>query len=263
MHANRWMRGLNGTTQPSMPPVPMFDEKDAKQRFQTLWEHRTSSVLACGFQEVRDAIVVQIFNGRRVTVYRSGLVELFGLITCQVRGIGQVARLPGARAEVRLTRALWSGKPRRRWCRRERGVEETVREQQRRRMKHENGKGEMDRYDMRTANTLSHACSCLYVTQGKKCKENVHATRSVCAHPVAHTVVLLPLRGCEILSLKKKNPQTSLIPCPLDFSHQDVGPPICHCVEFKSEMWFTAKYHFQLCENHISQSSFSESRSSR
>ena len=33
----------------------------------------------------------------------------------------------------------------------------TVREQQGRRMKHENGEGEMERYDMRTANTL-RAC---------------------------------------------------------------------------------------------------------
>ena len=38
----------------------------------------------------------------RNTLYRSGLVKLFGLITCGVRRIGQVARLLGARAEVRL-----------------------------------------------------------------------------------------------------------------------------------------------------------------
>ena len=38
-------------------------------------------------------------------------------------------------------------------------------------MKHESGEGEMERYDMRTANTLSHACSCLYVTQGKSAKK--------------------------------------------------------------------------------------------
>ena len=39
-----------------------------------------SSVLACGFRDVRDAIVVRIVVGRRVTVYRSGLVE----IACKV-----------------------------------------------------------------------------------------------------------------------------------------------------------------------------------
>ena len=48
------------------------------------------------------------------------------------------------------------------------GVEVTVREQQRRRMKHENGAGEMESCDMRTAHTSSHACTrCLYATQGK------------------------------------------------------------------------------------------------
>ena len=46
-----------------------------------------------------------------------------------------------------------------------------VREQQAQRTKHENGEGEMERYDMRTANTLSHACSCLYVTQRKSAKK--------------------------------------------------------------------------------------------
>ena len=60
-----------------------------------------SSVLACGFREVRDAFVVRIVDGRRV-VCRSGLVELLGLITCVETGLGQVAKLLGARAEVRL-----------------------------------------------------------------------------------------------------------------------------------------------------------------
>ena len=50
-------------------------------------------------------------------------------------------------------------------------------------MKHDNAEGEMERYDMRTAITLSHACWCLHVTQGK-CKENVRATRSVCTTSV-------------------------------------------------------------------------------
>ena len=38
-------------------------------------------------------------------------------------------------------------------------------------MKHENGEGETERHDIHTANTLSHACSCLYVTQGKSAKK--------------------------------------------------------------------------------------------
>ena len=57
----------------------------------------------------------------------------------------------------------------------------TVREQQRRRMKHENRECEMGRHDKRNANTLSHACTrSLYATQGKMCQKNVRATRSVC-----------------------------------------------------------------------------------
>ena len=56
---------------------------------------------------------------------------------CGVRGIGQVAKLLGARAEVRLTRAFGSERARRRRCGRERGVYVTVREQQRWRVKHE------------------------------------------------------------------------------------------------------------------------------
>ena len=141
-----------------------------------------SSVLACGFREVTGFIVVGMVDGRRVTVHRSGLVELLGLKTCGVRGISQVAKLLGARAEVRLTRAFGSGRARRRRCGRERGVEVTVREQQRWRVKHEDREGEMEICDMHTANTffffrhLSHACTrCLYVTQ-RKCA----CDRSVC-----------------------------------------------------------------------------------
>ena len=111
--------------------------------------------------------MVRIVDRRRVPVHRSDLVQLFGLIACGVRGIGQVAKLLVTRAEVRLTRAFGSGTVRQGRCRRKRGVEVTVREQQGRRMKHENGEGDMERYDIHTANTLSHARSCLYVTQGK------------------------------------------------------------------------------------------------
>ena len=70
------------------------------------------SVLACGFREVRDAIVVRIVDGRRVIVHWTDLVELFGIITCGETRLGQVAKLHGARAEVRLTRAFGSGRPR-------------------------------------------------------------------------------------------------------------------------------------------------------
>ena len=53
--------------------------------------------------------MVRIVDGRRAIVYRSELVELLGLITCVETGLGQVAKLLGARAEVRLTRAFWVG----------------------------------------------------------------------------------------------------------------------------------------------------------
>ena len=56
----------------------------------------------------------------------------------------------------------------------------TVRKQQGRLMKRENGEGEMERCDMRTANTLSHACTrCRHAAQGKMCQKNARATRSV------------------------------------------------------------------------------------
>ena len=103
--------------------------------------------------------------------------------TCGVRGIGHVAKLLAANAEVCLTRA-----------------EVTGREQQRKRMKHENGEGEMGRYDMRTANTLSHACSCLYVMQRKMQRKSACDTE--CVHFPWHTQ-LLSLRGCEILESRK------------------------------------------------------------
>ena len=182
-----------------------------------------------------------------------------------MRGIGQEAKLPGARPEVRLTRAYGSGKARRRRCRQERGVELTVREQQRRWMKHENGEGEMERYDTHTANTLSHACSCLYVTQGK-CAKIMCVRHGVCVLSPSHTP-WLPLRGSEILSLKKKvirfRHSTSILISPTRTWIHQFAFHRCHFVEFNSKIWFTAKNHFQLCESHMSQSSFSESRSSR
>ena len=53
-------------------------------------------------------------------------------------------------------------------------------------MKHENGEGELERYDMRTANTLSHACSCLYVTQGKSAEKRC-VRHGVCVPHPSHT----------------------------------------------------------------------------
>ena len=77
----------------------LFTGRNVRNRgFQLCGHTEQSSVLTCGFREVRDVIVVRIVDGRRATVCRSNLVELFGLITCGVRGIGQKAKLPAARA---------------------------------------------------------------------------------------------------------------------------------------------------------------------
>ena len=139
------------------------------------------------------------------------------LIKCNVECVA-------ARAEVHLIRAFGSGTVRQGRCRRqgrEGGLEVTVRKQQGRRMKHENGEGEMERHDMRTATTLSHACTrYLYATQGK-CVRKMCVRHGVCVHPpVAHTVVATTwVRNPET---KKKMFQTSSFHFHLDFSHQDV-----------------------------------------
>ena len=102
--------------------------------------------------------MVRIVEWRRVRVYRSDLVELCGLITCVRTGHGQVAKLLGARADVRLTRAFGSGKARqesRGRQSRESGLEVTVREQQGQSVTHENGEGEMEMCDMRMQQTFS------------------------------------------------------------------------------------------------------------
>ena len=116
--------------------------------------------------------MVRIVDGRRVTVHRSGLVGLLGLITCRVRGIGHIAKNFGARAEVRLTRSFGSGRARRRRCGRERGVEVTVREQHRRRMKHESGEGETEICDMRMQQTFSQTLEpCVYAMSVRHVKK--------------------------------------------------------------------------------------------
>ena len=50
-----------------------------------------SSVVVHGFREVPE-IVVRIVDERRVIIDGSILVELFGLITCVERGLGQIAK---------------------------------------------------------------------------------------------------------------------------------------------------------------------------
>ena len=64
----------------------------------------------CVFREVRDFIEVWIVNEHRVTVHRSDLVELLGLKTCVGSGLGQIAKLLAARAEMRMPCACRTGK---------------------------------------------------------------------------------------------------------------------------------------------------------
>ena len=78
--------------------------------------------------------------GRRVTVHRNGFLELLGLITCGVRGTGQVAILLAARVGVRMTRAFGSGK-----ARESNGPARLAVRKQQGRVRHEIGEGEMER----------------------------------------------------------------------------------------------------------------------
>ena len=169
--------------------------KNARNRgFKHCGNIEQSSVLACGFREVTDAIVVRIVNGRRVTVYRSGLVVLLGLITCLETGLGQVAKLYRGRAEVRLTRAFGSGRARqgsRGRQSRESGLEVTVREQQGWRVKHENGEGEMEMCDIcmqqTFLTTLSHACVCTRMNMCGCAQTKCVCDSRVCAHHPSRT----------------------------------------------------------------------------
>ena len=68
-----------------------------------------SSVPVCVFREVRDFIEVWIVNEHRVIVHRSDLAGVLGLITCGVRGIGQIAKLLGASCGSTLHPRFWVG----------------------------------------------------------------------------------------------------------------------------------------------------------
>ena len=60
--------------------------------FKHCGNNELSSVLVHGFREVGE-IVVRIVDERRVTIHRSSLVKLPGLITCGEGGLGQEAKL--------------------------------------------------------------------------------------------------------------------------------------------------------------------------
>ena len=86
---------------------------------------------------------------------------------CVKTGLGKIAKLFGARAGVRLSCAFRIGKIRqesRGRQSREGGLEVTIREQQGRRVKHENGESEMEINDMRMQQTFLRTLEpCLYV----------------------------------------------------------------------------------------------------
>ena len=136
-------------------------------------------------REVRDAIVVRIVVGVVSPSTEVVLSGCCGLITCGVRGIGEVAKLPGARAEVRLTRACGSGKARRRRRGRERGVDVTVREQQGWRVKHEWRKRDGD---MPHAH-CKHLEPCVCAMSARHAKKMCVRQESVCTLSIAHTAV--------------------------------------------------------------------------
>ena len=186
------------------------------------WEHRPIQCSRVLFFE--NSEMLSRFGSLMGVVSPSTEVTLsnsWGSQPVECVGIGQVAKLLAARAEVRLTCAFRSGTVRRRRCRRECGLEVTVREQQGRRMKHEDREGETERYDMRTADTLSHACTrCLYVTR-RNCVRKMCVRHGVCVQPpVAHTVIVTTwVRNSES---KRRNLQISPLCVHFDLCHQDV-----------------------------------------
>ena len=80
------------------------------RRAKSPWKHCGNpalyGALACDFREVGDTVVWTVDG----IVHGSFLIELLELITCVENGLGQVAKLLVAGAEVRLTRAFGSGK---------------------------------------------------------------------------------------------------------------------------------------------------------
>ena len=101
---------------------------------------------------------------------RNDLFELFELINYVRTGLGQVAKLLGARAD-----AFDSDKSRRRRCGRERDDEVSLREQQRWGMKRESGESEMEIFDMHTDATCTLQTP--WTMHCSSRKENVRATR--------------------------------------------------------------------------------------
>ena len=116
---------------------------------------KLSNVLVCVFREVRGFIEVWIVNEHRVTILRSDLVELVGLITCVEGGLGQIAKLlvlvrrcacPALLGQVRKERVDVKVRI---------GLEVTVKEQQGW-VRHETEESERERNDTYAKNPFGH-----------------------------------------------------------------------------------------------------------
>ena len=123
-----------------------------------------------------------------VWIVNSDLVELLGLIICVETGL--------APAELRMSCASWTGKFGKKVVDVKVGIdlEMTVKEQQRR-VRHESGEGEMERYDTHVQqpfwHDLSHACMC---TRMKMCKCD-------CARAMCRKMCVQQVSGCTLWTL--------------------------------------------------------------
>ena len=171
-----------------------------RSRGVTHWKNtEPSSVLVCGFWEIRGTVVVWIVDGRHVIIRRNHLVKQVGLITCKEVWFGHAAKVTLANVGVRRTRFFGSGYTRQEFrayesfmCR----FERIIGERRSRWVKHQRGEGEKWSHDMRTAHTFLHSQtawakrvrtheSTVQCARGKMCVQQA----SVCTSPVAHTVV--------------------------------------------------------------------------
>ena len=166
-----------------------------------------SSVLVCLFRDVRDFIEVWIVNENRVTVHRSDLVELLGLITCVEGGLGQTAKLLAARARTgkygkNVDRNVMS-----KWvCRNSKDGWDMRREKARwRAMTHMQQTPFSWPWALRVCDTHE---KCADVRRQTVQQKNVRATSESMYTPVVHTVVATtcvrnPSKLCKENSVKK------------------------------------------------------------
>ena len=118
--------------------------------------------------------------------------------TCEVRGLGQVAKLLAARVGVRMPRAFGAGK-----ARESSGPAGLALRKKQGRVRHEDGEGKMDRKDKHSANTLMRKLEPM-------CVRAVCVTRRENVRATAECVqTLRPTHGsryyfCKNLDFKKK-----------------------------------------------------------